>query len=108
MFALRELAAVARRFDDFVRELARFNDTFRVPGAAQRETVRCRTGTAKSRIRKDPGSAAQHCMLRCVLRRLQDPRQPRHLAVHQCGERVRAAAPALMPDEKKARREPGF
>jgi len=28
-FALRELAASARRFDDFVRELARFNDTFR-------------------------------------------------------------------------------
>jgi hypothetical protein len=28
LFALRELAASARRFDDFVRELARFNDTF--------------------------------------------------------------------------------
>jgi hypothetical protein len=28
-FALRELAAATRRFDDFVRELARFNDTFR-------------------------------------------------------------------------------
>ena len=27
-FALRELAASMRRFDDFVRELARFNDTF--------------------------------------------------------------------------------
>ena len=27
-FALRELAASVRRFDDFVRELARFNDTF--------------------------------------------------------------------------------
>lgn len=27
-FALRELAAASRRFDDFVRELARFNDTF--------------------------------------------------------------------------------
>jgi hypothetical protein len=27
-FALRELAAAARRFDDFVRELARFNDHF--------------------------------------------------------------------------------
>jgi len=26
-FALRELAAASRRFDDFVRELARFNDT---------------------------------------------------------------------------------
>ena len=44
-FALRELAAAARRFDDFVRELARFNDTFRVPGAAQRETARRRPGT---------------------------------------------------------------
>jgi hypothetical protein len=31
-FALRELAAASRRFDDFVRELARFNDTFRSPG----------------------------------------------------------------------------
>ena len=28
-FALRELAAASRRFDDFVRELARFNDLFR-------------------------------------------------------------------------------
>ena len=28
LFALRELAAAMRRFDDFVRELARFNDTF--------------------------------------------------------------------------------
>jgi hypothetical protein len=28
-FALRELAAASRRFDDFVRELARFNETFR-------------------------------------------------------------------------------
>jgi hypothetical protein len=27
-YALRELAAASRRFDDFVRELARFNDTF--------------------------------------------------------------------------------
>ncbi len=27
-FALRELAAAARRFDDFVRELARFNKQF--------------------------------------------------------------------------------
>ena len=26
-FALRELAAAMRRFDDFVRELARFNDS---------------------------------------------------------------------------------
>jgi hypothetical protein len=32
LFALRELAASARRFDDFVRELARFNDTFGHPG----------------------------------------------------------------------------
>ena len=31
-FALRELAAQVRRFDDFVRELARFNDTFGHPG----------------------------------------------------------------------------
>ncbi|MGE5165073.1 MAG: hypothetical protein ACM3IH_13755 [Sphingobacteriales bacterium] len=27
-FALRELAAASRRFDDFVRELARFNQHF--------------------------------------------------------------------------------
>jgi hypothetical protein len=27
-FALRELAAASRRFDDFVRELARFNEYF--------------------------------------------------------------------------------
>ena len=27
-FALRELAAASRRFDEFVRELARFNDIF--------------------------------------------------------------------------------
>jgi hypothetical protein len=27
-FALRELTAASRRFDDFVRELARFNDLF--------------------------------------------------------------------------------
>ena len=27
-FALRELAAASRRFDDFVRELARFNRRF--------------------------------------------------------------------------------
>jgi hypothetical protein len=31
-FALRELTAASRRFDDFVRELARFNDTFRSSG----------------------------------------------------------------------------
>jgi hypothetical protein len=34
-FALRELTAASRRFDDFVRELARFNDTFRVPSPTQ-------------------------------------------------------------------------
>jgi hypothetical protein len=28
LFALRELTASMRRFDDFVRELARFNKTF--------------------------------------------------------------------------------
>jgi hypothetical protein len=28
-FALRELAAAARRFDDFVRELAQFNERIR-------------------------------------------------------------------------------
>jgi hypothetical protein len=28
LFALRELAAAVRRFDDFVRELSRFNDRF--------------------------------------------------------------------------------
>ena len=27
-FALRELTAASRRFDDFVRELARFNERF--------------------------------------------------------------------------------
>ena len=29
VFAVRELAAAMRRFDDFVRELARFNDRFK-------------------------------------------------------------------------------
>lgn len=47
-FALRELAAASRRFDDFVRELARFNETFRVPGAARHDMTRCRPGTQKS------------------------------------------------------------
>ena len=47
-FASREVAAASRRFDDFVRELARFNETFRVPGAAHREVVRRRPGTQKS------------------------------------------------------------
>lgn len=28
LFTLRELTAAMRRFDDFVRELARFNDSF--------------------------------------------------------------------------------
>jgi hypothetical protein len=28
LFALKELAAASRRFDDFVRELARFNEHF--------------------------------------------------------------------------------
>ena len=46
-FALRELAAASRRFDDFVRELARFNDTFRIPGAAPHEVVRRRPETEK-------------------------------------------------------------
>ena len=32
LLALRELFASIRRFDDFVRELARFNDTFSNPG----------------------------------------------------------------------------
>jgi hypothetical protein len=47
-FALRELTAASRRFDDFVRELARFNEHFRIPGAPQRETVRRRPGTPVS------------------------------------------------------------
>lgn len=29
IFALREFAAATRRFDDFVRELARFNERFK-------------------------------------------------------------------------------
>ena len=37
-FALREGAAASRRFDEFVRELARFNESFRVPDAVQRKT----------------------------------------------------------------------
>ena len=41
-FALKELAAASRRFDDFVRELARFNDTFGVPDAGQRGSKRAR------------------------------------------------------------------
>ncbi len=31
LFALKELTQAARRFDEFVRELARFNDTFNRP-----------------------------------------------------------------------------
>jgi hypothetical protein len=34
-FALRELAAASRRFDGFVRELARFSYTFRAPEAGR-------------------------------------------------------------------------
>ena len=39
-FALKELAAASRRFDDFVRELARFNDAFGAPDAARRRATR--------------------------------------------------------------------
>ena len=39
-FALREVAAASRRFDEFVRELARFNDSIPVPDAVQRRTLR--------------------------------------------------------------------
>lgn len=35
VFALREVAAASRRFDDFVRELARFNETFHAPAPAR-------------------------------------------------------------------------
>jgi hypothetical protein len=35
-FALRELTAASRRFDDFVRELARFNETFRAAAPKRR------------------------------------------------------------------------
>jgi len=38
LFVLRELAASIRRFDDFVRELARFNDTF---GGHPGDNFRC-------------------------------------------------------------------
>jgi hypothetical protein len=41
-FALKELAAASRRFDDFVRELARFNDTFNAPYAARHDMARRR------------------------------------------------------------------
>jgi hypothetical protein len=43
LLVLRELAAAQRRFDDFVRELARFNETF---GG--------RHGHASHRIARDP------------------------------------------------------
>ena len=39
-FALREVAAASRRFDDFVRELARFNESVRAPGRAMRRKAR--------------------------------------------------------------------
>ncbi|HEY7230789.1 MAG TPA: hypothetical protein VH558_10500 [Pseudolabrys sp.] len=35
-FSLRELAAASRRFDDFVRELARFNERFERDGQTAR------------------------------------------------------------------------
>jgi hypothetical protein len=35
-FSLRELAAASRRFDDFVRELARFNERFERDSPATR------------------------------------------------------------------------
>jgi hypothetical protein len=35
LIALRELFASIRRFDDFVRELARFNDTFHGPSGGK-------------------------------------------------------------------------
>jgi hypothetical protein len=44
-FALRELAAASGRFDDFVREFARFNDIFRGPDAAQRGRKRKRAAS---------------------------------------------------------------
>jgi hypothetical protein len=43
-FALKELAAASRRFDEFVRELARFNDTFDAPNAARHDVTRRRRG----------------------------------------------------------------
>jgi hypothetical protein len=36
VLALRELFASIRRFDDFVRELARFNDTFDHPASGDK------------------------------------------------------------------------
>jgi hypothetical protein len=41
-FAFREMAAASRRFDDFVRELARFNDTFNARRVARRNAARRR------------------------------------------------------------------
>lgn len=41
-FALRELAAASRRFDEFVRELARFNDTFNASRPARHDMTRRR------------------------------------------------------------------
>ena len=47
-FALRELAAASRRFDDFVRELARFNETFSAPAAPRRERLCRASGNRKA------------------------------------------------------------
>jgi len=38
----------------------------RVPGAAQHEVMRCRTGTAKDRGLGGPASAVHHCALHRV------------------------------------------
>jgi hypothetical protein len=42
LFASREVAAASRRFDDFVRELARFNETFRTSAPARRDAKNVR------------------------------------------------------------------
>ena len=39
LFALRELSPAMRRFDDFVRELARFNDTFAIQHDSRRQVM---------------------------------------------------------------------
>jgi hypothetical protein len=46
-YALRELAAASRRFDDFVRELARFNNAMD-PRSAPRHYVTRRVGDRHS------------------------------------------------------------
>jgi hypothetical protein len=46
--ALRELGAASRRFDEFVRELARFNDTFNAPRVGKRKTPRRRAQHAET------------------------------------------------------------